>query len=557
MRTLSFMLRIGLGPLVGLCGGALALLAVTRALPLRAKVLLESAHPRAVSIVVFPAERSAAPPVPPRVLEADVPCTIEGELRPSARALSLELGSEQGEVRIRTIRIGRLLPWITWHGAELAQWKPKAGIDRAVTTAGALELEISGAEPARLAHVALAAPLKAGARREQTLVAIAGALLGVALASRFALRAGRLGSANQRKLAVAYAVLCVLLASLTAVAGKRVFARNKHSGYQDPTGDYDFSFLDHRGRRVSTQIGELGLVLDPFCFYRNYPRQRNASLSVDENGFRGGIPATSNPLLFLIGGSAVFGYGLDADDQTISARLGAHLRGFGSVNAGASGYGSGQELASMVSHLDRWRPAAYVVLDGWNDLLEAVYYPKLDPTSGAFPVLAINSQYYWLEQRLHDQARSTYDGELPAWPFPALTVERSLETRFQEALETYVANVERMANWAHSRGAVFLVVLQPEKGAKHHQTEEERAAPTATADISASYRRFVEAAAQRFAELGIAHANLLDHPAIVDSSDTLFMDPCHLTPLGCDLVARLLAEEITPLLPATATVRSQ
>jgi hypothetical protein len=557
VRTLSFMLRIGLGPLVGLSGGALTLLALARALPLRVGVDLESDRPRSVSIVVFPAERDSAQPMPSQVLEANVRRTIACELHPNVRALALELGTDPGRVLVRAIRIGRILRWAAWSGAELDQWKQRTGIDRAAANGGELELELSGVETARLAHVAVAAALKAGARREQTMLGIAGALLGVAVALRPALRAWRVGSSNQRKLAVAYAGLSILLVGLSAVAGKRVLAHGKRSGYQDPTGDYDFSFLDHSGRRVSHQIGQLGLVLDPFCFYRNYPRQGNASLSVDENGFRGGMPDSDDPLLFLVGGSAVFGYGLSSDDQTISARLTTHLGGYGSVNAGASGYVSGQELALMVCHLDRWRPAAYVALDGWNDLLEAVYYPKNDPSSASLPVLAVNGQYFSLEQRLHEHARSTYDGELPAWPFPSLTVQRSLETRFQEALELYVANVERMATWARSRGAVFLVVLQPDKGAKHSLTESERATSTTPADLSASYRRFVEAATERFAALGIPHASLLDHPAIVDSSDTLFMDPCHLTPNGCDLVARLLAEQIAPLLPSAASLRSQ
>ena len=552
MRTPSFMLRIVLGPLVGLCGGALTLLALTRVFPLRVEFDVESDRARSLSIAGFPTEHDSGRRMAPRVLEADVHSTMRGALNPKARALALELGTEPGEVRVRAIRIGRVLRWATWSGAELSEWRPIAGIDRAVARAGELDLELSGVEPARLAHVTLAAPLRAGARREQTRLALAGALLGVALAMWPACRTWRLGSSSQRKLAVMYAGLCILLVGLTAVAGKRVLARGKHSGYRDPTGDYDLSFLDHSGGRVSHQIGPLGLVLDPFCFYRNYPRQRNASLSVDQNGFRGGIPDSGDPLLFLIGGSTVFGYGLSADDQTISARMSTQLRGFRSVNAGACGYVSGQELALMVAHLDQWRPAAYVVLDGWNDLVEAVHYPKVDPGSAAFPVLATNGQYFQLEQRLHEQALSTYDGELPAWPFPSLIVERPLETRFQEALERYVANVERMASWARARGAVFLVVLQPEKGARHTPTESERAAPAIPAEISASYRRFVEAATQRFTALGIAHMSLLDHPAIVDSSDALFMDPCHLTPRGCDLVARLVAEELAPLLSGAA-----
>jgi hypothetical protein len=107
----------------------------------------------------------------------------------------LELGTEPGKIRVEAIRISRVLRWATWRGAALDQWKPKAGIERVVAKDGALELELSGVEPARLAHIAVAPSLKAGARREQTMAAIAGALLGV---SRGALVDGQLWPRRDR-----------------------------------------------------------------------------------------------------------------------------------------------------------------------------------------------------------------------------------------------------------------------------------------------------------------------------------------------------------------------
>jgi len=551
VRTLSFMTRVGLGPLVGICAGALGLLALARALPMHIEVDLESARSRSVSIAAFPAKGDAAQRMPEQVVEADVQRTIACALSPKARALALELGTEPGKVRVEAIRISRVLRWATWRGAALDQWKPKAGIERVVTKDGALELELSGVEPARLAHIAVAPSLKAGARREQTMAAIAGALLGVVLTLRTALHAWRSGSSNQRKLAVAYAGLCVLLVGLTSVAAKRVLGRGKRSGYQDLTGDYDLSLLDHFGRRASIQQGRLGMLLDPFTFYRNFPNQENGSLSTDENGFRGGIADDSKPFVFLLGGSTAFGYGLAHDDESISARMNVHLASFTTVNAGASGYVSGQELALLVSRIDAWRPAAYIVLNGWNDLMEAVYWPEhgFDPES---PVLGVNGQYFHMESRLWEQAQRASDDQLPPWSFALPNNSPSLDARFERALEIYVTNVERMATWAQARGAVFLVALQPEKNAKRTLTETERKASAVTPEISAQYRRFVELAQERFEELGIHCLNLLDRPEIVDRPDDLFMDPCHLTPRGCDVVAGILAIELERLLASAS-----
>jgi hypothetical protein len=540
MRTWKFLSCVGACPAGVLLGSVALWLASEFAFPLRIEVELESEGARSASLQQFPTPKS---PQPPQRLEAGRLTTLSFPLQDDLVGAGLNLGAEPGHVQIHGIRIERWKRWRSWEGDALADWKTNGSVKNASLGSHGLALELSGEAPALISNPSLSEPVAAAAHGKRVRAMILGALLGCALGLRPALRAWSSGTKNQRRLVVFYAGLSAVVIGLMPVARAHL-RREKRSGYADPTGDYDFSLLDHAGRRVSTMVGKLGMQLDPFMFYRNYPSQSNASFWVDEHGFRGGIPDGEAPIAFMVGGSTAFGYGLARDDDTISARLNFHLDDYKFVNAGSSGYVSGQELALVVNHLDSWKPALYIALDGWNDLCEAVYWPQFGPADLEPPPLGVNGQYFWLEQRLFEHTVRAADRPLPPWPFPPPSFEADLERRLELGIDRYVTNVERMASWARARQAGFLVILQPEKNAKRRQTGSELTSKSMSPEISAMYRRFVERAVARFESLGIPHASFLDRPELVDSSEELFMDPCHFTPRGCDLVAQMILGEM-------------
>jgi lysophospholipase L1-like esterase len=531
--------------------GALALLALEESFHSRVELDVESAEARSVSIVGFP--RRSFEQQAQHALAASKPTTISSVLHPRVKALGVALGSEPGAVRIREIRVGRMLTWRAWNGADLSHWKPTSGLARSRRDSGGLSIELPGGEPVVLGLELSPGALDPGKSRERMILGSLAGLLGAALGSRPARRAWRVATRNQRWLASFYALFLALGIAWLPTGLRQA---RPSAGYQDPTGDYDLSLLDPMGRRVSNSNGRLGFVIDPFTVVRNYPGQRNASLSIDAHGFRGGIPDSGKPLAFLVGGSAAFGYGLSRDEDAISARLNAHLDRWSFVNAGVSGFLSGQELSLMVNHLDRWKPQLYVVLDGWNDLSAAVFLPRGEAFLMSQPILGATGEFFVMANHLHEQARRKGADSLPNWPFPPLTRPRTEEERFEEGLERYVSNVERMHAWSGARGAAFLVALQPQLSSKRVLSEQEASTPRVPESIAESYHRFAERACERFAALGIPHANLLDRSEIADCPEQLFQDQVHLTARGCDVVAGVLADEVIALLAPLADGRS-
>jgi lysophospholipase L1-like esterase len=544
------LVRLGTCPLAGLLAGALALVALERSFHASVEMDVESVEARSVSFVEFP--RSNPGLHAQHALAASRPATISSEMHTRVKAMGLKLGGEPGTVRIREVRVRRMLTWLSWQGAELGQWSLKSGVAGTGCDSSGLSIELPGGEAVVLGIDVSSEALEQGKNRERMILGGLAGLLGAALGSRPARRAWRAATRNQRWLAGYYALF---LASAIVLLPWGLRLARAPGGYQDPTGDYDLSLLDPLGRRISNSNGRLGFVLDPFTVVRNYPRQQNASLSIDAHGFRGGIPDTGKPLAFLLGGSTAFGYGLARDEDAISARLNVHLDRWSFVNAGVSGFVSGQELALIVSHLDGWKPPLYIVLDGWNDLMEAVLFAR-DAYMRSLPIFGATGGFFVMAQDLHEHALRKGSDSLPPWPFPPLTRPRTLEERFEEALERYVSNVERMHAWSSARDAGFLVALQPELTAKRVLSEQEANSPRVPENISESYHRFAARACERLAVLGIPHVNLLERSEIADCTEQLFQDQVHLTARGCDVVAEVLADEIRALLTPLADNRS-
>jgi len=351
--------------------------------------------------------------------------------------------------------------------------------------------------------------------------------------------------------------------------------------FTGPDGEYILALVDHGGRPLSDSRGGLQLCLDPFTLYRNQPNQQMDSFTTGAYGFRGGYRGTPRPVVVL-GGSAAFGQGLSADGDCCAAVLDGMIEDREVVNAAVVGYLAGQELALMVHRLDDFNPSVYVAFDGWNELFDQwLVYPRERSWDHGFMNLFFN-----IEQRLHDlrvintkkkppraarggltrkeEARragitkemthreGTKEASRP--PDGPAGAEPGERQRILEGIQRdYHVELGRMNDFAHARGAEFLVVFQPELGGKLNRTAEEDTeydrwceayGKYCDLDFSTEYAGFIERAAAWCAAEGIEYLDLYHHPAFRESEQRLYFDVVHLNEEGHRIAARLIHQRL-------------
>lgn len=540
--------------ITGLLAGGAAALALKLGWDLTLHITIEADGPD--SIQVFwdagrPFNEEASRRVElPAAGRRDVSVTLPN----GVRSLRVDPGSGPGPIRIRELRVSRLVDLFRWSAANgFPGWTPDHQIRTFRLAKDHLLIESAGSDP-YIVNEIVGAQLAGPIRTQHIVVGSVVGLLVALLAWLLTLkssatapipvskegdereRPARPGPGRETRRASKVAL--ALGSFVVFAAAAWIFLGHYFSGgrarYHDPEGAYQLSFLDDRGNRVSSREGPLGLMLDPFTFFRNFPNQRTDRFSIDEHGFRGGIRNETQPKVFILGSSTAFGYGLDSDDQTVAARLDRRLESLTCVNAAVVGYLSGQELGLMIHHLDRWRPAFYVAINGWNDFREHQVSRRQ---------LGVNSEYFNFAKRL-GQYRQTRDGASQTpWPFPAPAEAASAEERLRDALSVYVANLEKMNAWARGRGARFLVVHQPTVQCKRSPTEAERRIGVEPG-LASRYRSFIEEARSRCGKLGIESLDLHDDAAFRDSPKTLFLDPVHWSASGHEAAAAVLEKWI-------------
>jgi len=288
------------------------------------------------------------------------------------KSLRIDFPGKPGLVRILNIRASRIIMLAHWSSMSFWDWQPLHDIHSFVVKNGILEVQTGGIDPYMASRKACK-KLRNALWFERIIIGVLSAIVTAIVSLRIILRSLTLSERNSleyqlfRKIGLAIASTVVFGAIGYAVL---VFFFPKQGGYYIGQGSgYSLSFLDDRGKRISTETGPLGLMFDPLTFYRTYPNHYSDKFTIDENGFRGGILDVYKPKVIILGGSAAFGYGLPSDDMTFSARLNHLVDKYTFVNAATVGYASGQELSLMIHYLDRFRPDIYIVFNGWNDLI--------------------------------------------------------------------------------------------------------------------------------------------------------------------------------------------
>jgi hypothetical protein len=305
------------------------------------------------------------------------------------------------------------------------------------------------------------------------------------------------------------------------------------SVYVDPTNTYQIVFYNREGSRLSTQKGGLAAVLDPFTFYANYPRQNTPHFKIDENGLRGGIADDSKPKVFLVGGSAAFGYGLDSDEQTMTGCLNREVPSHTFVNAGVVGYVSGQECVQMITRLDRFEPSGYLLLDGWNDIADSIIKRPHLGVNGEFESVGRRLAEYTIISDKVGNARESFAGG---------RAEPVKDDDVEGVLAVYLANLEKMNAWAGLRGAAFFVMFQPLVTDREHPTDVE-AKLGRNVTLCARYRGFIADAIEFCKQNDIRYCDVGRRPEFQESTQTLFLDAVHPSAAGQAVLASIVKNE--------------
>ena len=100
----------------------------------------------------------------------------------------------------------------------------------------------------------------------------------------------------------------------------------------------------------------------------------NTVVSLTRDGFRGDAPDFTRQLMFILGGSAAFGYGASSDRTTISGYFNILQADVQAINAAVIGWNSTQELARFANQIASLKPHLVISYSLFNDIYVALSY---------------------------------------------------------------------------------------------------------------------------------------------------------------------------------------
>jgi hypothetical protein len=306
--------------------------------------------------------------------------------------------------------------------------------------------------------------------------------------------------------------------------------------------DYSFTLVSANGEPLSTRLGNVKVVLDPFLIYKNLPNQKTEYFSIDEFGYRTSRISYSSglPRVVVLGGSTAFGHGLASDSAAIHGVLQDLDPNHHYINAAVIGHLSGQELSEMVHYADRLSPKLYVAINGWNDL----YGGMFDDLERAYQVLGFNFSVFG---EIQNQLRRAYlNIASPNSRGSRVYFGNEFgQRKFERLSQTYIENIEKMHLFAKARGVKFLVVFQPELGS-HRNTEFEtklwdrwdRDIKIGAVEFSALYRKMIGAAKAYCQRHGIAHIDITESEEYRIHKGEFFLDQVHPNAQGANTISK-------------------
>ena len=296
-------------------------------------------------------------------------------------------------------------------------------------------------------------------------------------------------------------------------------------------------------------------VFDQFQMWNSIPGYEDKGLNISPQGFRKNSSderlEMGNALVFLVGGSTVFGVGV-SDDETISSHLQTMMDRncdrYQVINAGVIGYYSTQELIHIHRNLVRRNPVMIVALTGRNDAfysLHPAYRYDSIPYHGLMreKLGALDPYYQGETTRLTPlHLERLIRGILKALPFDWLREWRlgGLEIA-PEGIELFIRNQQSIQALLAGLGIEYHLFLQPTVAFPERSLHKGELNYLRAFYLQALNKSYKDLASKAHKELDPRWFQGFVH---LREDGKLFIDDVHLSPLGSKLLARSIFEKI-------------
>ena len=296
-------------------------------------------------------------------------------------------------------------------------------------------------------------------------------------------------------------------------------------------------------------------AFDQFQMWNSIPGYEDKGLNISAQGFRKNSSderlEMGNALVFLLGGSTVFGVGV-SDDETISSHLQTMMDRncdrYQVINAGVIGYYSTQELIHIHRNLVRRNPVMIVALTGRNDAfysLHPAYRYDSIPYHGLMreKLGALDPYYQGETTRLTPlHLERLIRGMLKALPFDWLREWRlgGLEIA-PEGIDIFIRNQQSIQALLAGLGIEYHLFLQPTVAFPERSLHKGELNYLKAFYLQALNKSYQNLASKAHEELDPRWFQGFVH---LREDGKLFIDDVHLSPLGSKLLARSIFEKI-------------
>ena len=281
------------------------------------------------------------------------------------------------------------------------------------------------------------------------------------------------------------------------------------------------------------------------------PNQHHSTLNINSFSFRGPEISKESPenlfRIFVVGGSAVFGYGSTSDETTIPGFLQKKIGEAGLdinvevVNAGIGGSYSFIETLYIKNVLLEFNPDLFIVFDGANDVRYRILDPEIKNKTSIFNFLS-----KFIDNPFYRTPFMIYHSVPKEWAFSILFQPVSEEVA-DEVIAGWKKRWLEICELGEKEGFKTLVTVQPMVG---------------TGSRIPTSDEFIEWQGQEsFAEISMINtmANLVnelnkcdgtaDLTGIFDNvSEPIYFDQVHTTDFGNEIIAKRLFELSLPLI---------
>lgn len=292
------------------------------------------------------------------------------------------------------------------------------------------------------------------------------------------------------------------------------------------------------------------------------PEYKSQTINIDKNGLRRTYkpdgPAPEKTIAFF-GGSTTWGTGAD-DLTTIPSYFAKKMPTFEAINFGETGYIAHQSLnLFMKRYFEGFRPDVVVFYDGVNDVwnkcrTELDHYAHsreramrvtlkeggaTNPDSFLFTVLPIQNLVGKVLRVLDSRSKKTEDRyDCHKDPKKAELIARVL-----------VSDWMIVKSLVESYGGTFIGILQPHAFVSKTKLDHLNLKEPLGWQYDAVYPRVIKLIETEFAEF---QPNFVDLREALDKPDYFYIDWCHLSPNGNEIIAGRIADIVRKRTDRTA-----